>query len=88
MRIYVERHSLPHLLQEPQFLGIEELLQGFSVLRSSLDIDGYAGSKLNQLDLRAWQKHQERFSWIFIDLIDGTPYFHGKALYIFQKEIK
>ena len=28
----------------------EEILEGFSTLRSSLDIDGYVGSQLNQVD--------------------------------------
>ena len=42
----------------------EELMEGFSLLRGSLDVDGYVGSKLNSLDFTIWQKHQERFWWI------------------------
>ena len=67
----------------------EELLQGFSMLRSSLDIDGYAGSKLNQLDFTSVA---ETSGTLLVDFHrfnhDGTPYFHGKALYIFQKRDK
>ena len=63
----------------------EELLEGFSLLRSSLDIDGYAGSKLNQLDFTSVA---ETAGTLLVDFHrvnhQGTAYFHGKALYIFQ----
>ena len=63
----------------------EELLEGFSLLRSSLDIDGYAGSKLNQLDFTSVA---ETAGTLLVDFHrvnhHGTAYFHGKALYIFQ----
>ena len=32
------------------FENREELMEGFSLLRGSLDVDGYVGSKLNSLD--------------------------------------
>ncbi len=64
----------------------EELLAGFSLLRNSLDIDGYVGSQLNQLDFTSVA---ETSGTLLVDFHrvnhEGTPYFHGKALYIFQK---
>ena len=67
----------------------EELLQGFSMLRSSLDIDGYAGSKLNQLDFTSVA---ETSATLLVDFHrfnhEETPYFHGKALYLFQRNEK
>ena len=54
----------------------EELLQGFSMLRSSLDIDGYAGSKLNQLDFTSVA---ETAGTLLVDFHrfnhEGDPYF-------------
>ena len=67
----------------------EELLVGFSTLRSSLDIDGYVGSKLNQLDFTSVS---ETAGTLLVDFHrlnhEGTHYFHGKALYIFQRREK
>ena len=67
----------------------EELLQGFSMLRSSLDIDGYAGSKLNQLDFTSVA---ETSGTLLVDFHrvnhGGNTYFHGKALYLFQRNEK
>ena len=64
----------------------EDLLQGFSMLRGSLDIEGYAGSQLNQLDFTSVA---ETAGTLLVDFHrfnnEGKPYFHGKALYIFQK---
>ena len=64
----------------------EDLLQGFSMLRGSLDIEGYAGSQLNQLDFTSVA---ETAGTLLVDFHrfnhEGTPYFHGKALYIFQR---
>ena len=64
----------------------EELLQGFSTLRSSLDMDGYVGSQLNQLDFTSVA---ETAGTLLVDFHrvnhEGDPYFHGKALYIFQR---
>ena len=68
------------------FENREELLAGFSLLRSSLDIDGYVGSQLNQLDFTSVA---ETAGTLLVDFHrvnhQGTPYFHGKALYIFQR---
>jgi len=88
-----ERCRTPFFASSPSgttiFGNREELLQGFSMLRSSLDIDGYAGSKLNQLDFTSVA---ETSGTLLVDFHrfnhDGTPYFHGKALYIFQKRDK
>ena len=64
----------------------EELLAGFSLLRSSLDNDGYVGSQLNQLDFTSVS---ETAGTLLVDFHrvnhEGNPYFHGKALYIFQR---
>ena len=64
----------------------EELLKGFSTLRSSLDIDGYVGSQLNQVD---FTNLSEAAGTLLVDFHrlnhEGTHYFHGKALYIFQR---
>ena len=64
----------------------EELLAGFSLLRSSLDIDGYVGSQLNQLDFTSVA---ETAGTLLVDFHrvnhEGNPYFHGKALDIFQR---
>ena len=68
------------------FENREELLAGFSLLRSSLDIDGYVGSQLNQLDFTSVA---ETAGTLLVDFHrvnhEGNPYFHGKALYIFQR---
>ena len=65
----------------------EELMEGFSLLRGSLDVDGYVGSKLNFLDFTSLA---ETSGTLLVDFYrinkDGAPYFHGKALYIFQRE--
>ena len=64
----------------------EELLERFSLLRSSLDIDGYVGSQLNQLNFTSVA---ETAGTLLVDFHrinhEGNPYFHGKALYIFQR---
>ena len=65
----------------------EELMEGFSLLRGSLDVDGYVGSKLNSLDFTSLA---ETSGTLLVDFHrinqEGSPYFHGKALYIFQRE--
>ena len=65
----------------------EELVEGFSLLRGSLDIDGYVGSRLNRLDFTSVA---ETSGTLLVDFHrinhDDNPYFNGKALYIFQKE--
>ena len=65
----------------------EELMEGFSLLRGSLDVDGYVSSKLNSLDFTSVA---ETSGTLLVDFHrnnkDGAPYFHGKALYIFQRE--
>ena len=67
----------------------EELLEGFSLLRSSLDIDGYVGSQLNQLNFTSVA---ETAGTLLVDFHrinhEGNPYFHGKALYLFQRRAK
>ena len=71
------------------FENREDLLAGFSLLRSSLDIDGYVGSQLNQLD---YTSVAETAGTLLVDFHrinhEGTRYFHGKALYIFQMRDK
>ena len=56
------------------------------MLRGSLDIEGYAGSQLNQLDFTSVA---ETAGTLLVDFHrfnhEGDPYFHGKALYIFQR---
>ena len=69
------------------FENREELMEGFSLLRGSLDVDGYVGSKLNSLDFTSLA---ETSGTLLVDFHrinqEGSPYFHGKALYIFQRE--
>jgi len=64
----------------------EDLLEGFSLLRESLDNDGYVGSRLNRLDFTSVA---ETSGTLLVDFHrinqEGSPYFHGKALYIFQR---
>ena len=53
-------HSIANVCRTPFFASSpsgtiifgnrEELMEGFSLLRGSLDVDGYASSKLNSLD--------------------------------------
>ena len=90
-------HSIANLCRTPFFASSpsgttifgnrEELIEGFSLLRGSLDIDGYVGSKLNQLDFTSVA---ETSGTLLVDFHrinqKGDPYFHGKALYIFQRE--
>ena len=56
------------------------------MLRGSLDIEGYVGSQLNQLDFTSVA---ETAGTLLVDFHrfnhEGNPYFHGRALYIFQK---
>ena len=65
----------------------EELMEGFSLLRGSLDVDGYVSSKLNSLD---YTSVAETSGTLLVDFHrinqEGATYFHGKALYIFQRE--
>ena len=62
-------------------------MEGFSLLRGSLDVDGYASSKLNSLDFTSLA---ETSGTLLVDFHrmnqEGDPYFHGKALYILQGE--
>ena len=63
-----------------------DLIEGFSLLRGSLDADGYASSKLNSLDFTSLA---ETSGTLLVDFHrinqEGEAYFHGKALYIFQR---
>ena len=65
----------------------EELMEAFSLLRGSLDVDGYVGSKLNNLDFTSLA---ETSGTLLVDFHrinqEGGAYFHGKALYIFQRD--
>ena len=69
------------------FENREELMDGFSLLRGSLDVDGYVSSKLNSLDFTSLA---ETSGTLLVDFHrinqEGGAYFHGKALYIFQRE--
>lgn len=69
------------------FENREELMEGFSLLRGSLDVDGYVGSKLNSLDFTSLA---ETSGTLMVDFHrinqEGGAYFHGKALYIFQRQ--
>ena len=89
----VERCRTPFFASSPSgttiFGNREELLAGFSLLRSSLDMDGYVGSQLNQLDFTSVA---ETAGTLLVDFHrvnqEGKHYFHGKALYIFQRRAK
>ena len=65
----------------------EELMEGFSLLRGSLDVDGYVSSELNSLDFK---RVAETSGTLLVDFHrinqEGGAYFHGKALYIFQRQ--
>ena len=90
-------HSIADLCRTPFFASSpsgttifenrEELIEGFSLLRGSLDMDGYVGSKLNHL---GFTSVAETSGTLLVDFHrmdqEGNPYFHGKALYIFQAE--
>ena len=90
-------HSIADLCRTPFFASSpsgttifrnrEELIEGFSLLRGSLDMDGYVGSKLNHL---GFTSVAETSGTLLVDFHrmnqEGDPYFHGKALYIFQGE--
>ena len=58
----------------------EELVHGFSMLRGSLDGDGYVGSRLNRLDFTSVS---ETAGTLLVDFHrmnhEGDAYFHGKA---------
>ncbi|MBK69873.1 MAG: hypothetical protein CMB53_00520 [Euryarchaeota archaeon] len=90
-------HSIADLCRTPFFASSpsgttifgnrEELLEGFSLLRGSLDIDGYVGSRLNRLDFTSVAGTSGTLLVDFHRINqEGNPYFHGKALYIFQSE--
>ena len=68
------------------FENRENLIEGFSLLRGSLDVDGYASSKLNSLDFTSMA---ETSGTLLVDFHrinqEGEAYYHGKALYIFQR---
>ena len=90
-------HSIADLCRTPFFASSpsgttifgnrEELIEGFSLLRGSLDMDGYVGSKLNHL---GFTSVAETSGTLLVDFHrmnqEGDPYFHGKALYILQGE--
>ena len=71
------------------FENRENLIEGFSLLRGSLDVDGYASSKLNSLDFTSLA---ETSGTLLVDFHrinqEGEAYFHGKALYIFHRRAK
>ena len=68
------------------FADREELVEGFSMLRHSLDKEGYVGSRLNVLEFSSIAKTT---GTLFVDFdrmnSEGDAYFHGQALYLFQK---
>ena len=68
------------------FENRENLIEGFSLLRRSLDVDRYASSKLNSLDFTSLA---ETSGTLLVDFHrinqEGEAYYHGKALYIFQR---
>ncbi len=68
------------------FADREELVEGFSMLRNSLDKDGYVGSRLNVLDFSSVAKTT---GTLFVDFDrmnpEGEAYFRGQAMYLFQK---
>ena len=70
------------------FENREGLIEGFSLLRDSLDVDGYVGSRLNSLDFTSLA---ETSGTLLVDFHrinqEGRAYFHGKALYIFQRPV-
>ena len=90
-------HSIADLCRTPFFASSpsgttifgnrEELIEGFSLLRGSLDMDGYVGSKLNHL---GFTSVAETSGTLLVDFHrmnqEGDPYFHGKALYVLQGE--
>ena len=90
-------HSIADLCRTPFFASSpsgttifgnrEELIEGFSLLRGSLDMDGYVGSKLNHLGFTCVA---ETSGTLLVDFHrmnqEGDPYFHGKALYVLQGE--
>ena len=90
-------HSIADLCRTPFFASSpsgttifgnrEELMEGFSLLRGSLDMDGYVGSKLNHL---GFTSVAETSGTLLVDFHrmnqEGDPYFHGKALYVLQGE--
>jgi len=69
------------------FSDRKDLLKGFSILRESLDNDGYVGSRLNSLEFTSVT---ERAGTLLVDFHrinhEGNSYFQGKALYIFQRK--
>ena len=93
----MEYESIENLCRTPFFASSpsgttifgnrEELMEGFSLLRGSLDVDGYVSSKLNSLDFTSVA---ETSGTLLVDFHrinqEGATYFHGKALYIFQRE--
>ena len=91
--IIADRCRTPFFASSPSgttiFGNREELLEGFSMLRSSLDADGYVGSKLNQLDFTSVAATA---GTLLVDFHrvnhEGTLYFRGKALYLFQRRAK
>ena len=68
------------------FADREELVEGFSMLRNSLDKDGYVGSRLNVLEFSSVAKTT---GTLFVDFDRMNPedeaYFRGQAMYLFQK---
>tara|TARA_B100000131_G_scaffold282565_1_gene289869 strand:+ start:619 stop:1023 length:405 start_codon:yes stop_codon:yes gene_type:complete len=64
----------------------EELINGFSMLRNSLDEENYVGSRLNLLE---FSSVAETTGTLFVDFDrmnpEGEAYFNGQALYIFQR---
>ena len=67
----------------------EELIEGFSLLRGSLDVDRYVSSKLNSLDFTSLA---ETSGTLLVDFHrinqEGSPYFHGKALYLPKRSLE
>ena len=63
----------------------EELVNGFASLRDALDVDGYIGSRINHLKFSSIAKTTGTLHVDF-DRMDaeGTAYFNGQALYLFQ----
>ena len=86
-----DRCRTPFFASSPSGTSIfgnrKELLDGFSLLRGSLDADGYVTSRLNNLDFTSVS---ENTGTLLVDFHrmnrEGELYFHGSAMYVFQSK--
>ena len=89
--LIADRCRTPFFASSPSgttvFENREELVQGFSLLRGTLDADGYVGSRLNQLDFTSVS---ETAGTLLVDFHrmnhEGHAYFHGKAFYVLHAD--